>query len=154
MSNIWYYYRTLTCSTILEDDRIVVVMTIPLLDFTGQYDVIRRHNIPLTMHEAQTRSPSQSIPTMVAKYDIEYPGLLINKDGNRYTLLSESEINACSDPITKYCSPRNAILPVNLNNLCLLALYFKKEEQVKAAYSVTMNIFRKKNIFFLNHLQK
>ena len=24
----------------------------------------------------------------------------------------------------------------------------------KAAYSVTMNIFRKKNIFFLNHLQK
>ena len=25
---------------------------------------------------------------------------------------------------------------------------------LKAAYSVTMNIFRKKNIFFLNHLQK
>ena len=67
---------------------------------------------------------------MVAKYDIEYPGLLINKDGNRYTLLSESEIGACSDPIMKYCSPRNAILPVNLNKLCVLALYFKKEEQV------------------------
>ena len=28
-SNIWYYYRTLTCTTILEDDRIVVVMSIP-----------------------------------------------------------------------------------------------------------------------------
>ena len=25
---------------------------------------------------------------------------------------------------------------------------------IKAVYSVTMNIFRKKNIFFLNHLQK
>ena len=25
-------------------------------------------------------------------------------------------------------------------------------KHVKAAYSVTMNIFRKKNIFFLNHL--
>ena len=129
-SNIWYYYRTLTCTTILEDDRIVVVMSIPLLDFTGQYDVIKIHNIPLPMHEAQTKSPSHSIPTMVAKYDIEYPGLLINKDGNRYTLLSESEIGACSNPITKYCSPRNAILPVNLNKLCVLALYFQKEEQV------------------------
>ena len=82
-SNIWYYYCTLTCTTILEEDRIVVVMSIPLLDFTGQYDVIKVHNIPLPMQEAQTKSPSQSIPTMVAKYDIEYPGLLINKDGNR-----------------------------------------------------------------------
>ena len=27
-------------------------------------------------------------------------------------------------------------------------------KKVKAAYSVTMNIFQKKNIFFLNHLQK
>ena len=51
-SNIWYYYRTLTCTTILEDDRIVVVVSIPLLDFTGQYDVIKIHNIPFTMHEA------------------------------------------------------------------------------------------------------
>ena len=41
-SNIWYYYHTLTCTTILEDDRIVVVMSIPLLDFTGQYNVIKR----------------------------------------------------------------------------------------------------------------
>ena len=35
-SNIWYYYRTLTCTTILEDDRRVAVRSIPLLDFTGQ----------------------------------------------------------------------------------------------------------------------
>ena len=120
----------LPCTTILEDDRIVVVMSIPLLDFTGQYDVIKVHNIPLPMHEAQTKSPSQSMPTMVAKYDIEYPGLLINKDGNWYTLLSENEIVACSSPTTKYCSPQNAILPVNLNKLCVLALYFRKEDQV------------------------
>ena len=29
---------------------------------------------------------------------------------------------------------------------------FDSLQMVKAAYSVTMNIFRKKNIFFLNHL--
>ena len=63
-SNIWYYYRTLTCTTILEDDRIVVVMSIPLLDFTGQYDVVKIHNIPLPMHKAHTKNSSQSIPTM------------------------------------------------------------------------------------------
>ena len=37
---------------------------------------------------------------------------------------------ACSSPTTKYCSPQNAILPVNLNKLCVLALYFRKEDQV------------------------
>ena len=30
--------------------------------------------------------------------------------------------------------------------------YEYTESRVKAAYSVTMNIFRKKNIFLLNHL--
>ena len=118
------------CRTILEADRIVVVMRILLLDFTGQCVVIKIDNIPLPLHEAQTKSPSHSILTMVAKYDIEYPGLLINKDGNRYTLLSENEIVACSSPTTKYCSPQNAILRVNVNKLCVLALYFRKEDQV------------------------
>ena len=38
--------------------------------------------------------------------------------------------------------------------VCVLkALFFVSSQFVKAAYSVTMNIFRKKN-FFLNHLQK
>ena len=39
-SNIWYYYCTLTFTTILENDRISVVMSILLLDFIGQYAVI------------------------------------------------------------------------------------------------------------------
>ena len=101
-------------------------MSIPLLDFTGQYDVIKVHNIPLPMHEAQTKSPSQSIPTMVAMYDIEYPGLLINKDGNRYTLLSENEIVACSSPTTKYCSPQNAILPVKFKQALRLSFVLQE----------------------------
>ena len=47
-----------------------------------------------------------------------------------------------------------------MNAFFLLSLMFNLRSVlqvyafVKAAYSVTMNIFRKKNIFFLNHLQK
>ena len=40
--------------------------------------------------------------------------------------------------------------PIVVYQFYCMALF----HSLKAAYSVTMNIFRKKNIFFLNHLQK
>ncbi|MCG8045976.1 MAG: hypothetical protein N0E48_09980, partial [Candidatus Thiodiazotropha endolucinida] len=129
-SNIWYFYRTLTCSTIMDGSQIVVVINIPLLDFTGEYEVYRVYNIPLPMPSRQNKVRLTYVPDMVAKYDIESAGLLINKDRSRYTLLTEHELLECSNQFTKYCSPRSAIMPVNLNQLCVLALFFKDEPKV------------------------
>ena len=41
-----------------------------------------------------------------------------------------------------------------MNMWYVLFIFVYSKTCLKAAYSVTMNIFRKKNIFFLNHLQK
>ncbi|MET0106093.1 MAG: hypothetical protein ABW072_13270, partial [Sedimenticola sp.] len=121
-SNIWYFYRTLICTTILDDDKIIVVITVPLLDFTGEYEVFRVHNIPLPMCNERQDAKITSATNMVARYEVEYPGLLINKDRSKYTPLNEYEMFTCSNQVTRYCSPENAILPVNLNRLCILAL--------------------------------
>ena len=129
-SDIWYFYRTLTCTTILDDHKVIVVINIPLLDFTGEYEVYRVHNIPLPLHNGQSAVLSISVSDMVARYDVEYPGLLINKNRSRYTPLNHYEMFTCSNRVTRYCSPENAILPVNLNRLCIMALFLKDDKNV------------------------
>ena len=130
-SNIWYYYLTLTCTTVLDDHKVIVVINIPLLDFTGEYEVYRVHNIPLPMHKVPKEVIMTFATDTVARYDIEYPGLLINKDRTLYTPLNEYEMFTCSNRVARYCSPENAVLPVNINRLCILALFLKHDRNVE-----------------------
>ena len=130
MTNIWYFYRTLKCKTVLNGDKILVVINIPLLDFSGKFEVFRVHNIPLPITTPNNQTEGFGSPDMIATYEIEYPGILLNKDRSKYALLSENEIQKCSSKALKYCSPQNAILPVNLNRLCMLALFFKDNVKV------------------------
>ena len=88
------------------------------------------HNIPLTLHNGQSAVLSTSVSDMIARYDVAYPGLLINKDRSRYTPLNHYEMFTCSNRVTRYCSPENAILPVNLNRLCIMALFLKDDKNV------------------------
>ena len=125
-TNIWYFYGTLTCNTILENDKIIVMINIPLLDYNGEFDVFQAHSIPVPLHQ----NKSSELPDMVAKYNIEYSGLLINKDRSQYALLTPEELHTCGNTAIKYCSPKNVILPVNLHQLCLLALFFKDHSKV------------------------
>ena len=38
---------------------------------------------------------SSGLPDMAAKYDVEYSGLLINKERSRYALLDADELRIC-----------------------------------------------------------
>ena len=101
---------------------------IPLLDFKGEYEVYCVHNISLPLYKGQNEVPEVS--HMVARYDVEYTWLLINKDRTPYTPLHEYEMFTCSNRVTRYCSPENAILPINLIRLCILALFLKNDRNV------------------------
>ena len=84
--------------------------------------------MPLPIH--QNLSDGSTLPGMIARYDIEYQAVLINKDLTRYALLEADEIHKCSNTVMKYCSPRNAVLPVNLNHLCILAFFTKDDKKI------------------------
>ena len=53
-----------------------------------------------------------------------------NKEWNRYALLEADEVHACSNVVMRYCTPRNAVLLVNLHRHCALALFFKENAEV------------------------
>lgn len=127
-ADIWYFYRTLTCTTVLENDKILILINIPLLDYNGEFDVYKVYSIPVPLH--QNFSRNSGLPDMVAKYSVEYSGLLMNKDRSQYAPLTEHELQTCGSAVVKYCSPQNAVLPVNLHRLCILALFFKDDKKI------------------------
>ena len=46
-ANIWNYYRTLTSSVIFDDNKILVVINVPLVDRGTQFEVFTVHNMPI-----------------------------------------------------------------------------------------------------------
>ena len=126
--NIWYFYRVLTCSTLLENDKITVVINIPLLDYHGEFEVFRIHSIAVPPN--QKFNKSSGLSEMVEKYDVESPGILINKDRSQYALLDSDELQTCGNQVMKYCSPKSAVLPVNLHRLCSLSLFFEDNNKI------------------------
>ena len=48
--DIWYFYKTITCITYLEDNEIKIVLKTPLINIREEYDVYKIHNLPLPMH--------------------------------------------------------------------------------------------------------
>ena len=83
--DIWYFYKTPTCITYLEDNEIRMVLKIPLINTREEYEVYKKHNLPLSMHRVL---PNQT--DILLKYSLETEILMIIKDKAKFSLLSET----------------------------------------------------------------
>ena len=89
--DIWYFYKTLTCITYLEDNEIRMVLKIPLINTPEEYEVYKIHNLLLPMHCVL---PNQT--DILLKYSLETEILMISKDKAKFSLLSESAFQMCN----------------------------------------------------------
>ena len=44
-TDIWYFYKTLSCMTYMENDQIRIVLKIPLINTKEKYDIFKVNNI-------------------------------------------------------------------------------------------------------------
>ncbi len=86
---LWKYYKILQCDSALEDDRILVFVTIPLLDSGGKYIVYEIHNLPLPF--ITDKQPAIRLPKMVAKFKLEHFAIAVNSERTRYIPLTQTE---------------------------------------------------------------
>ncbi|CAC5412416.1 unnamed protein product [Mytilus coruscus] len=47
IKDIWNFYKLLTCSTVLNENRIIIIITLPLLDIRDSYAIYKIHNLPV-----------------------------------------------------------------------------------------------------------
>ena len=129
ITDIWYFYNTLTCTTYLDGDKILIVLSIPLLDFKEKFHVYKVYNFPLPLHNVAIDSVTGT--GITAKYDTEAEGLMINNDHTKYALVSQEEYSSCNNRYMTYCDPKSAIYQTNLKHTCIISLFLKHEENIK-----------------------
>ncbi|ESP03279.1 hypothetical protein LOTGIDRAFT_171626 [Lottia gigantea] len=128
--NLWHYCRILNCITFIEDNKIIVVVNIPLLDSEGSFEIFKIHNFPMPMTNKKILSKSKATFKMVASYRLEAEVIAINNDRTKYAILDRDETKRCSDPLIGFCQIRSPIYPINLSQLCIVALFTNNKEKI------------------------
>ena len=121
--DIWYFYKTLTSITYLEDNEIRIVLKIPLINTKEEYEVYRIYNLPLPMATKQTN--------IMLKYTLETDMLMVSKDRSKFSLLTESAFHMCNGFHYRFCNPETAFYQANINRFCVVALFMQNQRDIK-----------------------
>ena len=124
--NLWFFYRFLTCTTVLYDSKILVIISVPLLDSNTKFQVYRAYNLPMPMHQNKTKN----LISMVAKFDIDIEYFAVNAERSKYVLFTGEEIQKCINPFTKFCKIISPVYPINLSKNCVISLFMKKQGDI------------------------
>lgn len=80
--DIWSFYELLTCSTTIDDNKILAVVSVPLLDSFGKLEIFKAHILPSVMSKTTLDSKND----LVAQYALEAPALAIDASRVKYNL--------------------------------------------------------------------
>lgn len=125
-TDLWLFYRQLSTTALLDENKIVAVINIPVLQISNQFEVYRVYSLPLPTEQMQT--DNSNAPDMTASFKLEARGLMIDKGRTKYALLSEAEVDKCSDLSVKWCNVESPLFPVNLAKLCIVNLFLRNQE--------------------------
>ena len=100
----------------LDKDRFVVIVSIPLLDKINIFEIYDVFNMPV---------PHDKTPNMVASYRLEAVSIAVNCAEMKYVLLNDREQEHCISPI------RSPIYSTAPSMLSIIALFLKDKEMMK-----------------------
>lgn len=124
---MWFFYRFLTCTTILCDDNILTVILIPLRDANNKFEIYRTYNLPLPM-----KSNNPKLLTMVAKYEIDVEYFAVNAERSKNIFyLRKNEVERCTDPFIKFWKIISPVYPINLIKNYVISVFMKKENEIE-----------------------
>ena len=126
---IWKLYQTLTCTTVLDRGKFLVIVLIPLLDKAKKFEIFDIFNMPVPM--SNPHISEKQLPSMVARYHLEADSIAINLEEMKYALLSKVEKEHCSSPLHHYCDIKSPIYSIVASKLCIIAIFMKDEEKIR-----------------------
>lgn len=116
-AELWYYYKSLGCLTLIEDGKLLIVVSLPLLDTGSIYEVFQVINLPIPYpHE------KQGLGT-VAKYKIESENIALDQTREKFMLLTSSEAEKCTHDLLGTCVSNSPIYTFSNHHLCVIELF-------------------------------
>ena len=118
--NVWHYYKYLTVNYIPFEDKIIMLVKIPLVDNQSSLSLYKIYNLPV-YHPKIDKS---------VKYNIEGNSIAISSDRKYATIPTDTEFMECTLASGHFCSLRSALYHMHYSNLCLTALFLKNDKLI------------------------
>ncbi|MEW8544194.1 MAG: envelope fusion protein [Candidatus Thiodiazotropha sp.] len=129
-TDLWEFYKQLTCNTVIENNRILIVVPIPLIDYSKKMELYKIYNMPVPL-AAAFPTDNTSTSEMLTYYKLESPYLAINAQRTQYMLLQQSDRDTCHLSFPNLCALRKPMYQVNLARMCVIALFMRDKIKVK-----------------------
>ncbi|MCG7882404.1 MAG: methyl-accepting chemotaxis protein [Candidatus Thiodiazotropha endolucinida] len=127
---LWLLYKHLSCQTLMEDKKIIIIIPIPLIDYSQQMDLYKVYNLPLPISTVY-RSKNKTETEMLTYYTLESEYIAINPERTQYMLLNQHDRDICKVGFPKLCTMRKPIHHTNLARMCILAVFSNDKEKIK-----------------------
>lgn len=125
--NIWAYYKTLRCTTKMNNNKIYIMLELPLINKNKMFTIYRLYNLPLPY----TNMKKDADANLIARYKLATNAVAINREKTLYTELTKKQLSDCTKPETTFCQLHNPILPYNTHRSCALSLINPNREKIK-----------------------
>ena len=125
--HLWAFYKLMSSETIINSDKIFIIINLPLVNFLQRIDIFKIHNLPVThpgMYANETSHKDHK--HLTANYDIETNLIGVDKARTKYVLLKEEEAKLCLTSKNKFCKISSPYYPLNINKFCIIALFTGK----------------------------
>ena len=84
--NLWKYYTYLKCATIVTNNQLMIVVSIPILDFSSKFEVYNVHNFPVAL--ANTSRQADNRYFLTAQLNLDSSILALNNERTKYIMLN------------------------------------------------------------------
>ena len=121
---LWRYYNSLGCVTILENNKLLVIMSIPLLDREGTFEVYQAINLPVPYPRFETGAGA------VAKNRLESNYIALNMARTKFMLLTDEEAEKCKASALRTCTSASPVYVSSGHHLCILELFKGNKEDI------------------------
>ena len=126
-NDLWYYYKYLTCNTVLDQHQILIIISIPLIEEQSTFEIFKAHNLPVPYI---SNNISDYAPILTAKYDLEASYLAINKQRTEYLLVTDEEKDQCRNHLSTFCNMKSPRYPINVSKFCIVALFMDDDRDI------------------------
>ena len=120
-TNILPYYGTVKLTTIVLQDYLMLILTVPLVDQLLQMNLYKVHNLPM-LH------PTLNVHV---QYELEGTYLVTMMEGMFISLPTALDIKLCLIINGHLCMFNQGLYPVECTNWCIYALFINDKNQIK-----------------------
>ena len=128
-TNIWHYYKFFIVTPLIQDDKLIMMIRIPLIDLDSSMTLFKIYNLLIFNNDI-----GKSL-----KYRLEETNLAVTNIQKYFAILTDSNFIRCTVAAEHFCNIDNAFYHADSSTWCLPAMYSKDDRLINKYCSLEIS---------------